>query len=208
MKTLTQTDITNIIEGHRKWLAGKKDGARADLRDADLRGADLRGATLRGADLRCADLRGATLTDADLRGADLTDADLRGADLRGADLADADLTDAVNVKLVIACTRILPEGSLIGWKKCQDNVIAKLRIPEDSPRSHAFGRKCRCKFAEVLEVIGAPIGLSVHQGNGFTYEAGKRVQCDKWDEDFKNECSGGIHFFITREEAEAYCPTI
>ena len=26
----------------------------------------------------------------------------------------------------------------------------------------------------------------------------------KWDEDRWNECANGIHFFITREEAEAY----
>jgi len=30
------------------------------------------------------------------------------------------------------------------------------------------------------------------------------VRCDKWDDDRWNECSGGIHFFLTRAEAEAY----
>jgi len=30
------------------------------------------------------------------------------------------------------------------------------------------------------------------------------VKCDKWDKERFNECSGGIHFFITREEAENY----
>jgi hypothetical protein len=42
------------------WLAGHKDGKRADLRNADLRNANLRGANLWGADLRNADLWGAT----------------------------------------------------------------------------------------------------------------------------------------------------
>jgi hypothetical protein len=28
--------------------------------------------------------------------------------------------------------------------------------------------------------------------------------CDAWGEDWMQECSGGIHFFITRAEAEAY----
>ena len=111
---MNKTELSQVLESHRKWLMGEKDGVRAnlsgvDLRGVDLRGADLRGADLRGADLRDADLRGADLRDADLRGAvlsgavlrgaDLSRADLRGADLsradlRGADLSRADLRDA------------------------------------------------------------------------------------------------------------------
>ncbi len=77
----------------------KAAGARADLRDANLRGADLRGAdlygaNLRGADLYGADLRGANLGDANLRGANLYGANLGGADLYGANLGGADLGDA------------------------------------------------------------------------------------------------------------------
>ena len=78
---MTRTELSEILERHRKWLAGEAGGQRADLREADLRGADLREADLRGADLR----------EANLRGADLRYANLRGADLRGADLCGADL---------------------------------------------------------------------------------------------------------------------
>ena len=73
---MTRTELSEILERHRKWLAGEAGGQRADLRGADLSDADLRGA----------DLRGAKLSDTVLRGADLGDADLRGADLCGADL--------------------------------------------------------------------------------------------------------------------------
>ena len=59
----------------------------------------------------------------------------------------ANLIGAIGIDLIIARTRILPEGRLIGWKKCADGVIVKLVIPEDSKRSHAFGRKCRAAFA-------------------------------------------------------------
>ena len=96
---MTQEELAEALELHRKWLREEEGGRCADLTDADLRGAalrraDLRGAALRRADLRRADMRGADLRDADLRGADLTDADLRDADLRGADLRRADLRDA------------------------------------------------------------------------------------------------------------------
>jgi hypothetical protein len=35
---------------------------------------------------------------------------------------------------------------------------------------------------------------------------GEIVKCDKWNDDYTVECGGGIHFFITRLEAENYDP--
>jgi hypothetical protein len=177
--------------------------SRANLSGANLSGADLSGANLSGADLSGANLSGANLSGADLSGADLSGADLSGADLSGADLSGADLKDAKSADLVIARTRILPEGSLIGWKKCRDDVIVKLSIPAEAKRSHAFGRKCRAEFADVLEVIGADKGISLHDGKT-TYRAGERITPDAWDEDWRNECSSGVHFYISRAEAEAH----
>ena len=126
-----------------------------------------------------------------------------GADLYGANLSGADLSGAKDAERVIAATRILPEGSLIGWKKCQRDVIVKLRIPEEARRSHAFGRKCRAEFADVLEVIGADVGIS-KRDDKTAYRVGERVTCYSWCDDFQDECAGGIHFFITRIEAENY----
>jgi hypothetical protein len=182
---------------------GGADLGGADLGGANLRSADLRGADLGGANLRGADLGGANLGGADLRSADLRSADLRSADLGGADLGGANLRSAMGAELAVAQTRILPDGALIGWKKLRNGVIAKLRIPEEAKRSHAFGRKCRAEFADVLEVIGADVGISTHDGKT-KYEAGKRVLPDTFDGDWMAECAGGIHFFITRAEAEAY----
>jgi hypothetical protein len=172
----------------------------ADLRDADLRGADLRG-DLRGADLRGADLRDADLR-GDLRGADLRDADLRDADLRG-DLRGANLSGAKNADAAIAKTRILPEGAIVGWKKAQGHIV-KLLIPAEAKRSHAFGRKCRAEFADVLEIDGAEVVYTNHHGPKTEYRVGQRVTPDKWDENWQEECSNGIHFFITRIEAEEW----
>lgn len=82
-------------------------------------------------------------------------------------------------------------------------VIVKLRIPESAKRSHAFGRKCRAEFADVLEVIGAEIGISSYD-NKIEYRVGQRVTPDEFNENWQEECSSGIHFFITRIEAEKY----
>ena len=140
---------------------------------------------------------------ANLSGAYLSRADLSRANLSGADLSRADLSGAKDADHAIACTRILPDGDLIGWKKCNAGVIVKLRIPESAKRSHAFGRKCRAEFADVLEVVGAEFGVGQHDGKT-EYRVGQRVTPDKWDENWQEECSNGIHFYITRAEAEAH----
>jgi len=179
----------------------------ADLYGANLYGADLTSANLYGADLTRANLYGANLYGADLNGANLNGANLYGADLtranlNGANLNGADLTSAKNSKLVIAMTRILPDGDVIGWKKCANGVIVKLMIPKDAKRSSAFGRKCRAEFADVLEVIGATEGVSIYKEK-ITYRQGERVKpLNPFDENWCKECSSGIHFYITRLEAE------
>jgi hypothetical protein len=181
----------------------------ADLQGADLQGADLRGADLQGADLQGADLRGADLQGADLQGADLQGAYLRGADLRGADLQGADLQGAYlqgvkGADLAIARTRILPEGDLIGWKKCRNGVIVQLLIPLAARRSHAFGRKCRAEAAVVMATFPDGAKAESLHTKGFFYEKGAVVRPDKWDEDWTTECGGGLHFYLSRVEAEAH----
>ena len=150
-----------------------------------------------GANLSRADLSGANLY-----GADLSRADLSRADLSGADLSGADLSVANNAGLVIARTLIVPDGDLRVWKKCSNDVLVHLLIPSDARRSNATGRKCRAEFADVLEVVGADVGVSLHDGKT-QYKKGERVACDKWEENRFIECAGGIHFYLTREEAEA-----
>ena len=126
--------------------------------------------------------------------ADLSGANLSGANLRGANL------DPVAAARLMACPA---SGAFTGWKKCRNGVIVRLTIPADARRSSSTGRKCRSEFADVEEVIGSDHGVSMHDGR-LAYRAGERVTCDSWCEDRWRECAGGIHFYITREEAEAH----
>ena len=184
----------------------------ADLRGADLRGADLYGADLRGANLRGADLYGANLYGANLYGANLRGANLYGANLRGANLYGAKNSDYATALIVVA-----PEGSIIGWKMARneddEKIIVKLCIPEDAKRSNATGRKCRAEYAEVLGAypVGKKRALAkntvIHSDydSNFTYKVGETIKPSKeFNADRWEECASGIHFFITRLEAENY----
>ena len=182
----------------------------SDDLSADLRCADLRDADLRSANLRSADLYGADLSGADLSGADLRDADLRSANLSSANLSSANLSGAKHNErtafFALACPE---EGYFIAWKRV-DKVIIKLRIPAEAKRSSATTRKCRCEFAEVLELQsldGTPYNDDKVVGNNYVetiYKVGEIVRPDSWDDNRWNECSHGIHFFITRDEAVSY----
>lgn len=172
---MTTEEISKVLHEHAKWLKGNG-GKHADLCRADLHGADLYGA------------------------------DLSGADLYGADLYGANLCSAENLNIPLACP---DTGSFIGWKKAS-GLIVKLLIPSDAKRLSATGRKCRCNKSKVLEIQNLDGSmaevLDVRSGYdpNFNYRLGSVVKVDDFDENRWYECSTGIHFFITREEAVAY----
>ena len=138
-------------------------------------------------------------------------ADLRYADLRSADLRYANLRYAYGLlvnSLTIQQTRILPEGDIIGYKKAYSKegkpIVVKLLIPKEAKRSHAFGRKCRAEYAKVLEITGRNKKAYSNYDRKVIYETGKTIKPDSFDNDWREECSSGIHFFITKVEAENY----
>ena len=190
---MNSEEIRKMLENHKKWLFNESGGIRADLCGADLTGAYLCGADLRGANF-C--------------GADLCGADLRGADLRGAE----------NIPTYVWPLVCPEEGSFIGFKKAiifnsdipdKSHVIVKLKILENAKRSSATTRKCRCSEAEVISITSLNGNYSLTKAFSsfnpeFMYEVGKIVAVDNFDENRWNECSTGIHFFITRDEAVNY----
>ncbi len=118
-----------------------------------------------------------------------TRANLRGADLREADLSGASLPDF----------QIVPkEGDLIGWKRLKYGVICKVLIPSDAKRTSSLvGRKCRAEFVKVLSGPG-------ESSMGGIYKEEEFYRPDAYDDDIRVECTNGVHFFITKKEAEEY----
>jgi len=204
----------------------------ANLRNANLRGANLANANLRGADLRDADLARAIFDSADLRGADLAgallartdlrDADLRYADLDGANLEGANLEGAnlegANLEGANLEGANLPQNwqivprvgqSFTAFKKVRGEIVLEFLIPGSAQRtSSLIGRKCRANEALVVGVAyGDANNAGIYESLydlSFTYEIGKMAFEPSFDPDIRIECTAGIHFFLTKEEAIDY----
>ncbi len=176
----------------------------ADLSYASLYRANLSGARMRGADLNAANLSGADLSTADLSMAKLTRVSLRGANLSNADLRGADLTEASWDYNTIGIAPA-PEGELIGWGKKHFHIV-KMLIPAEARRSCATSRKHRAEYVKTLEIDDGAATRLIYDNYYETtvYEVGKITRADGWDEDRWNECGQGIHFFLTRNEAEQW----
>ena len=134
-------------------------------------------------------------------------ANLSGADLSRADLSWANLSRAKNINYPITCPE---KGSFIAFKKARGGFIVELEIPEDAKRCSATTRKCRCSKARVVSITN-PDGTETEVTSvaskldaGFVYKVGEVVEVPNFDENRWNECSSGIHFFITRQEAVDY----
>ena len=219
--TISKRKLNSILNKHKMWVLNDPEGKRANLSGADLMGADLMEANLREANLREANLYKANLYKANLSGADLMGANLRGADLRGADLRGVDLmgADLMGAYLMgadlggakldwpLVCQE---KGSFIGYKKCRNNLIVKLEIPEDAYRCSATSKKCRCSKAKVLSITNldgseskSDVAVSKYDSS-FVYRIGGTIEVTDFDQNRWNECSTGIHFFMNREDAVKY----
>jgi len=172
----------------------------------DFNSADFRFANFNSADFRFANFRSADFRSADFRSADFSSANFSSADFRSADFRSADLNiniDENTFGLTINCPE---EGEFIGYKKAKNGVIVKLLIMEDSKRSSATTYKCRASKVMTLEIDG---GLqqeiqTAHSNSDLLYRVGKVIEISDFDENRWNECSTGIHFFMSREMAKNY----
>ena len=195
MKKYTQEELTEILRKHKLWLQHETEGERADLYSADLRYADLSDATL------CY----ANLSDANLRYANLRSANLSSANLRYANLSLDEIRAERWGRLWLAQNTITPIGGFTAFKKVEGDAILTLAVPADALRVNAIGsRKIRVSKALVVSasVPGQVEFKSKHESK-FIYVVGSEVSSE-FDDQLTEECSKGIHCFLTEEEAIQY----
>ena len=96
--------------------------------------------------------------------------------------------------------KIVADGDLVVYKKLSGGTISTLKIPANAKRVGGLtGRKCRAEYAVVLDGEG----ISAHDSKT-VYKVSEVVKPDSFDPNPLIECAPGIHFFISREEAENY----
>lgn len=198
----------------------------ADLTDTNLDRAYFRNVKMIEADLVNAFCAYVCFDNVDFTYASVVKSDLSRSIFSHCDFTDADFYDAIlhdvtfcdiknPPKYLEDITRVCPkEGvSFIGWKRCGEYIV-KLMIPGDAKRSNGVSRKCRCSKAKVLSIededghicnmISVQNGIFNVNVKRTIYTVGEMVYADSFDNDRWNECSHGIHFFMTREEAVNY----
>lgn len=161
-------------------------------------------------DLQNSNLKNANLERASLRRANLTGVDISGARLYAAVLENAILDDIIfddNTKnFRIHCPE---KGAFIAYKKGLNNLIVKLLIPSDARRVSSTMNCCRCDKAKVLEIKNFEGTKFFDEAwstvaEGFCYKLGEWVYAENFNEDRWYDSTGGIHFWMTEEEAKAY----
>jgi hypothetical protein len=204
---------------------------KANFSGCDLRGSDLGNTHLLGADFRNADLRGAKFHHTDLEGADFRGCKLDGvnffygylieANFEGCDLRKVNFEGSILRGMKIEDAKLpkfqVPQNQdLIVWKMLSGGKIAQLRIPKEAKRTGCLrSKKCRAEYAVVLAIFQrtyrqdrtvwtkAESGLSQHDYTT-TYKVGEKVVPDGYNDEPQEECVNGIHFFMSRLDAENY----
>jgi hypothetical protein len=218
---LSHSNLKNTNFSHAKLDSAKIYRVSAECCDfsyANLSYADLSFSNLSYANLMSANLYNSKLISTNMKCANLNSANLRDANLYNSNLNRALLINSItsgikhNENTVFFALQCPEEGSFIGWKKCRNDIIVKLLITEDSKRSSATTRKCRASKVKVLEILIndntqlklPPIcAVSLHDIS-FLYKVGETIEVDNFDDDRWDECSNGIHFFLTKQEAINY----
>ena len=107
-------------------------------------------------------------------------------------------------------------GKFIAWKRAgtkdKTHVIVKLEIPEDAKRISTFSNRCRCDKAKVLEiqdlfgnVLPDTTAISLFSNHFIIhYKPGNIVYANGFNPDYREDCSYGINFFMTKKEALDY----
>jgi len=106
--------------------------------------------------------------------------------------------------------QIIPqEGEFIAWKKGGNRCLIKILIPKTAKRtSNLVSRKCRASKVKVLAIWDSN-GKAIEECCGwnvsdFVYKVGRIAKPNSYNDDIREDCTNGIHFFVTKEEAEDF----
>ena len=195
-----EKDFTNLI-------LENMDLENFNLSDMDFSHSNFIGVNLSNVNFCSSQLVNVLLDDCDLQNSNLKNANLERASLRRANAILDDIIFDDNTKnFRIHCPE---KGAFIAYKKGLNNLIVKLLIPSDARRVSSTMNCCRCDKAKVLEIKNFEGTKFFDEAwstvaEGFCYKLGEWVYAENFNEDRWYDSTGGIHFWMTEEEAKAY----
>ncbi len=158
-------------------------------------------------------------------GVEFTDANLTSGNFRYADFTGADLGGALCYCALFEYTKleavkfnsytqyyemICPsEGAFLAYKKCVNDQIVTLLIPEDAMRTSATGITCRASKAKVLKIESYDGTQEFREAyslvnEDFYYRVGEMAEVNDFNANRWMDSTTGIHFFMTRTGAMKY----
>ena len=200
---LENYDLSDMNFSHSNFI-------NANLSNVNFCSSQLVNVLLDDCNLQSTNLKNTNLERASLRRANLTYADIRGAKLYAAVLENAILDNIIfddkTENFRIHCPE---QGAFIAYKKGLNNLIIKLLIPSDAKRVSSTMNCCRCDKAKVLEIKNFEGPKFFDEAwstvaENFCYKLGEWVYAENFNEDRWYDSTGGIHFWMTEEEAKAY----
>mgnify|MGYP000991875032 FL=1 len=200
---LENYDLSDMNFSHSNFI-------NVNLSNTNFYASELVNVLLDDCNLQRTNLKNTNLERASLRRANLTYADIRGAKLYAAVLENAILDNIIfddkTENFRIHCPE---QGAFIAYKKGLNNLIIKLLVPSDAKRVSSTMNCCRCDKAKVLEIKNFEGSKFFDEAwstvaENFCYKLGEWVYAENFNEDRWYDSTGGIHFWMTEEEAKAY----
>lgn len=180
------------------------------LRNVNFENACLENALFDGTDLHGANFKNASLSRSTFRFCDMGECNICGANLFAAVLESANKEGIVSDENTKWFRLYCPEeGAFLGYKKCVNDRLVQLLIPADAKRTSSTMRCCRCDKAKVLTIKSFDYTQSFSEAwslvdEDFVYKVGEWVVAKNFNPDRWYDSTGGIHFWLTRDEAKAY----
>lgn len=180
------------------------------LNHVDFENSSVENALFDGCSMKGANFKNAKMVTASFRYCDMRECNIEGADLFGAVLEFANLEGIVSSEETKWFRLRCPEkGAFLGYKKCVNDRMVQLLIPADAKRTSATLPSCRCNKAKVLTIKSFDFQENFDEAwslvdENFIYKKGEWVEVKNFNENRWQDSTTGIHFWMSRAEAEAY----
>lgn len=163
-----------------------------------------------GCPMKSAVFKNAWMRTASFRYCDMRSCNIEGANLFGAVLEHANLEGIISNEDTQWFRLHCPEkGAFLAYKKCVNDRMVQLLVPADAKRTSATMPSCRCSKAKVLTIKSFDYNQNFEEAwslvdENFVYRKGQWVEVKDFNENRWQDSTTGIHFWLTRAEAQAY----